>query len=234
MNPFRTFVTVILLLIAVPAAPQSDAGEWIGSYRNAYSEMIRFEKYGKAKSFIQYQLQLVPRGPAASLSGARLSLVGNSFSIDLPLDFAGRITLPLSKTAYDENATLVNRGQVLQLTARPRVSLTPRADGVYDVQDLIRACDQALGFLRYRDERSYRDKKCAGVRFSYAHGVADPLVQFRRREFTGKALTVSQGPAYPDDDGAQYRIVTYHFSDRAEKGQVVTHAAPAVIAPIFE
>ena len=234
MNPVPAFVIVFLLLVADPVASQSDVGEWIGSYRNAYSEMIRFEKYGKAKSFILYQLQLVPRDQTATLGGVRLSLLGHSFHVDLPLDLAGRTTLPLLKAAYDENATLVNRGKAMQLTTRPRVSIRLRADGVYDSQDLVIACDQALNFLRYRDERSYRDKKCAGVRFSYVQAMADPLVQFRHSEHNGKALTVSHGPAYSDDVVAQYRTVTYHFSDWPEKGQLVTLAAPDVIAPVFE
>jgi hypothetical protein len=230
MRFLRAFATLCLLLAAGTAVAQ--AQEWVGNYRDAYRELIRFEKYGKAKNFIQYQLQLAPRERTGTLDGVRLTLAGKSLALDLPLDAAGRTSLPLQKAAYDENAELTVNGKAAQFATRTRVSIAPRADGTYDAQDLRAACEQALGFLRYRDEAAYRERKCVGVRFAYARAGAEPVVQVRQGG--AKTLPVQDGGAYPGDAGAQFRTVTYRFDGWPDKGQVVTQGAPAVIAPLIE
>lgn len=227
MRFLRAFVTLCLLLAAGTAASQ--AQEWVGNYRDAYRELIRFEKYGKAKNFIQYQLQLAPR--AGTLDGVHLTLAGKTLTLDLPLDAAGRMNLPLQKAAYDENAALTVSGRAADYATRARVSIAARADGTYEAQDLRAACEQALGFLRYRDDAAWRDRKCVGVRFAFARG-AEPAVQVRQGG--AKALPVQEGGAYPGDAGTQFRAVTYRFADWPNAGQVVTQGIPAVIAPVFE
>jgi hypothetical protein len=47
--------------------------DWI-AYRDAYRQMIWFEKYGKPKQFLQNHFRIRPREKGASTDGLRLSL----------------------------------------------------------------------------------------------------------------------------------------------------------------
>ncbi|HYD78953.1 MAG TPA: hypothetical protein VEC06_04030 [Paucimonas sp.] len=235
-------LSLLLLLKAGSAAAQSNEpdgevqdGAWM-SYREAYKLMIRFEKYGKPKQFIQSHLQVVPRDKSVPMDGVRMTLIGRSAQLDIALDAAGRAVFPLQKSAYDDNARLVlvlNR-KIGMYTFQPRISIAPRADGVYEATDLRIACEQVLTYLRYIGDSAVRDKKCAGVIFSYAKNAPDPVVRFRGVDHAQSRMRVEEGGAFHDDTTMTFKTVAYHFADWPERGQIVTQTAPVAIGAMLK
>ncbi|MGZ3180939.1 MAG: hypothetical protein ACXU8N_00745 [Telluria sp.] len=220
------------LLAAGTACAQSHEGDWV-SYRDAYRAMVVFEKYGKPKQFLQSTYQVVPRDRNASVDGLKLTLNGKTTQLTLPLDATGRAVFPLLKAAYDENAELVlNRGPN-QYYFKPRITIQPRADGVYEATDLRTACEEALAYQRFVAPGTVAGRKCSGVRFVYAKGRADPVVKLRVST-NETVLAVSDGPAFLDDNVGSYRVVSYRFSDWPASGSVVAQDVPLAIAPTFE
>ncbi|MFD2366116.1 hypothetical protein [Pseudoduganella sp. GCM10020061] len=222
----------MLLAAGLPAAAQSHGDAWV-SYRDAYKQMVRFEKYGKPKQLLQSTLQVAPKDKAAPLDGLRLTLSGKATQLNLPLDATGRAVFPLLKAAYDENAALVLNQDVTQYVFRPRISIAVRPDGVYETGDLRAACEQALAYQRYLAPASVAGKKCVGVRFAYPKGDADVVVRLRRGE-QDAPLRVEEGAAFPGDAVEHFRIANYRFAEVPVAGQVSTHHAPVAIAPLFE
>jgi hypothetical protein len=217
-----------LLLTAGLAAAQARDGEWV-SYRDIYRAMVVFEKYGGAKNLLQAQLQVTPRDPGGG-EAAQLTLSGKTMQLNLPLDATGRTTLPLLKAAYDENAVLVlgTRGA---FTARPRVTIAPRPDGIYDAAELRTACEEAAGFARYVD-RSFGRKQCAAVRFVFAK-KGEATVQVRRAGGGKSTLPVADDVVFPGDADAGFPTATYRLAG-AEHTQLLTSKAPLAIVPVFE
>lgn len=218
-----------LLFTAGSAASAAPGGEWV-SYRDAYSAMVKFDKYGKAKHLIQNQYQVMAKDGHAAPEGLLLSLQGKSTSVNLPLDATGRTVFPWSKAAYDENAVLVLNRKVGQYVFRPRVSIIIRPDGVYEAAELRAACEQALAYQRQADS-TLRASRCAGVRFVFAKGVADPGVKLRKGVVT--ALAAVDGPAFQDDPYQGFRVVNYRF-EAGDKAQVATPNVPLAINPVYE
>ena len=231
MATFRHLVvSFALLLTAGRAVAGGHEGEWV-SYRDAYRAMMAFEKYGKPKHLIQNRYQVMPKDRNLGPDGLQLSLQGKGSSVDLPIDATGRVVFPFSKVAYDENAVLVLNRKVDQYLFRPRISIMLRPDGVYEVAELRAACEQALAYQRYA-EPTLRERRCVGVRFVFAHGVADPGVRLRKGE--GNALSMGDGPAFAGDSYDGYRVVNYRFGEASEKTPVVTQTAPLAINPAYE
>lgn len=220
-----------LLLATGVAAAQVPDGEWV-SYRDAYRAMVVFEKYGKPKHLIQNHFQVMPREKGVPADGLRLTLVGKSTQLNLPLDPTGRAVFPLLKAAYDENATLVLNRKISQFVLRPRVSLVVRPDGVYEAAELRAACEQALAYVRYTDATA-RNQSCAGVRFGFAKKGMAPVVRVRNGE-PAAPLQVLEGAIFADDPDDAFKTVFYRFADTPARGQVVTQDAPLAIAPVLE
>lgn len=229
----RTFrhpsALLVLLLSAGSAVGQPVDGEWM-SYRDAYRNMVVFEKYGKAKHLIQQHLQVLPKDKGSARDGLQLTLRGKSTSVNLPLDATGRAQLPLLKSAYDENAALVLNRKGERFVFRPRVSIVVQADGVYEASDLRAACEQALAYQRFV-EPGLRAGKCSGVRFVFAPGTLEPGVRLRKGD---AALPPADGAAFPGDAYEGFRVVNYKFSEALPKEQVVTQNAPLAINPVYE
>lgn len=233
----RPLLFAMLLLLGTAGVRAADEPpvqdrEWV-SYRDAYRQMIRFEKYGKSKHLIQNHFQVSPKDRNATLEGVRLTLVGPSTQLNLPLDAAGRAVFPFLKSAYDDNARLLLNRKAGQYVLQPCVSIIPRADGSYEVTDLHAACEQALEYLRHVGKPSMQDKQCAGVRFAFAKSAADPVVRLREAGHAAAPLAVEDGSAFGDESGPAFRTVTYRFADGKDKGQLVTQGVPAAIAPVF-
>jgi hypothetical protein len=224
-------VALALLLAARSAGAQAPDGEW-ASYRDAYRAMVVFEKYGRPKHLIQNHFQVMPKEKGVAMDGVRLSLLGKSTQLNLPLDATGRTVFPLLKLAYDENAALALNRKLSQFVLRPRVSLVVRPDGVYDAAELRAACDQALNFARYVDA-SARSLNCVGVRFGFAGKGAAPAVRVRNGELV-TALQVVDGALFSDGPDDGFRTVLYRFAGTPAQGQVVTQEAPLAIVPVFE
>src|SRR5471030_1636542 len=112
------------------AQAAGDAGDsdWL-SYRDAYRQMIVFEKYGKPKQFLQNHYRIRGRDRDSTIDGLRLSLNSKSVHLALPLDALGRIVFPFSKAAYDDNAELDINRKADQFQFGPWVSIVTRTDG---------------------------------------------------------------------------------------------------------
>ena len=252
MTLFKTILAGLLLLVTglAPAqSPVSDGagknvliasqvgrdGEWL-SYREAYRIMLPFEKYGKAKNFLQNYYQLSPKDKSASTETLSLSLTLQSKSVrlNLPLDMTGRTILPLLKLAYDENAELILNQKINQFSFRSRVAIVLRPDGVYEASDLREACDQALSYQNYLDTSVLKGRKCVGVRFVYSKKQSESVVEFRPADRNTKTLTVSDGAAFWGQASENFTTMTYLFSAWPEKGQIITRNAPIAISPQFD
>ena len=224
-------------LCALGAAAPAPAAEWV-SYRDAYRAMVVFEKYGGPKNQIQNHLQVAPLTPGVSLEGVQLTLSGKATQLNLPLDPLGRTSFPLLKAAYDDNATLVLNRRTGAFAVRPRVSLLPQADGIYEDATLRAACEQALGFAHYVDA-SLRTRQCGGVRFVFAKrspGSADSIgiaVRLHRPDGADQPLPLATGAAFQGDLDETFPTVVYRF-DGTERAQVISANIPLAIVPLFE
>lgn len=224
-------VTAAAAPAAAVAAPPD--GDWV-SYRDAYRAMVVFEKYGKPKSLLQHQIQVMPREKAALGEGVRLVLNGQDSQLNLPLDATGRTVFPLLKAAYDENAALVLNRKLGPFKLRARVSLVVRPDGIYDLAELRAACEQALEYARYLDA-TFGKKNCVGVRFGFARaGAAPALVVKRPQPPEATELRVLDGPIFSDDADDNFKIVNLRFGAHSARSQVTTQDAPLAIVPLFE
>lgn len=231
MVSFRHICAFLALLTtAGTAAFAAPAGEWV-SYRDAYSAMVKFEKYGKAKHLIQNHFQVMARDGQAAPDGLQLSLQGKSTTLHIPLDATGRAVFPWSKAAYDDNAALILNRNGGQYVFRPRVSIIVRPDGVYEAAELRAACEQALAYQRQQDS-ALRGSRCAGVRFVFARGLADPGVKVRRGA-AAAALPAQDGAAFDGDPYQGFKVVNYRF-EAGDKAQVATPNAPLAINPVYE
>ena len=216
------------------------------SYRDTYRSMIRFEKYGKPKQFIENRLQVVPNEanaayPANGAPGAReemhLALEGKSVHLNLPLDGLGRTVFPLLKAAYDDNAELIVNRPTGSVSLTPRVSIISRADGVYDAADLRAACSQVLQYMDYANLPG-ANKHCAGVQFIYVRDGATVSVNFKSADQKQSALLFGEGKPFADDtkgeSGSSYRIATFRFANWPDKGQIVTNSMPLAVTALLE
>lgn len=238
MNMRLRLLLLPLLAAALPACAQSSAeGDAWFSYRDTYRTMIRFEKYGQPKQFLEHRLQVVVQGKDVPLDGVRLTLDGKATHLELQLDALGRTVFPLLKSAYDENAELrINRpagAGAGTFALVPRISIAPRSDGIYDAADLRTACAQALDYLHSISDGNAAGKRCTGVAFSYLRNGAKSSVAFRPNAQGTSPLPASEGAAFPGSAGS-YRVVIYRFADWPEKGQVVTETMPLAIAAWYE
>jgi hypothetical protein len=206
--------------------------DWM-SYRDAYRQMIRFEKYGKPKNLIQSHFQVVPRERGIALYGVQLTLAGTATQLNLPLDAVGRAVFPFVKSAYDDNARLaLNRAAGL-FRMQERISITPRADGVYEAAELRAACEQALDYLRYIGKPNMQDRRCVGVRFSFPRNAPEPPGRVRSADRAPAALTIEDAAPFPDEPAPLFKTTTLLFANWPEKSQVVIQNAPVAIAPLF-
>ncbi|QBQ39462.1 hypothetical protein E1742_16690 [Pseudoduganella plicata] len=219
----------LLILCMGSATAQPQERGWV-SYRDAYRAMVTFAKYGKAKNLLQDHYQVSPKD-GQSAEGLRLTLSGRTTQLDLPLDPTGRITLPLLKAAYDENAVLVLNRKVSGFSFQPRLSIVARVDGIYEGQELRIACDQALQYLRSTDA-GYQSRHCAGVRFAFPKR-SDATVRVRDAE-REVALAPEEGAVFDGDTTTDFRVMVYRFASWPERGQVISQNAPLAIVPVIE
>ena len=208
--------------------------EW-ASYRNAYKSAAYTATFTRNRPLIQGQLQIRPRAPDASLAGLKLHLAGATTSVDIDVDAIGRVTIPMSKAAYDEDAVLrLNRQKGLYYFSG-RYSVKERADGVYPLADLRAACEQLIDAQR---EAGYRlrlfGKRCAGIKFSYPAGDDAATVDVRAEDGTVRTVKASDGHPFEDDSMGIYRVAVVRFADLPQQGSVVTRAAPLAIGTLYE
>jgi hypothetical protein len=236
-RPLRLLLLCALLALAPGRAPAQAAeggeSDWV-EYRDAYRQMIWFEKYSKPKQFLLSHYRVRPRDKGASLDGLRLTLNSKAGSLNLALDALGRAVFPFSKAAYDDNAALTLNRKAGQFHFAAWVSIATRADGVYEAADLRLACEQLLAYLRYVGDGGVGGKSCVGVQFSYARHDGEAEVRLRRADHGQSALPAREGPAFPGDVVNNLRLFVYRFAAAPEAGQLVTRNTPLAIAALLE
>ena len=223
--------SLFLVLALLPAfACGQEGSDWI-AYRDAYRQMIWFEKYGKPKQLLQHHLRLRPRDASVSTDGLLLTLHGKGPPLSLPLDMLGRAIFPFSKAAYDDNAELTLNRKPGQITWGAWVSIVTRPDGVYAAADLRAACEQFLAYSRYAGNAA--GKRCAGVQFSYARTDATQ-VRYQSGDGATTALAAQEGPAFPGDAVTGFRVFAFRFNAHTDAGQVLASGVPLAIAALLE
>lgn len=210
-----------------------DETAWF-SYRDLYRTMIRFEKYGGPKQFIQSHLQVVPADRTQPGRDVRLTLRSRSFNLDLPLDALGRASFPFLKQAYDENAEVRANRPVGGVTLEPRLSIVTRADGTYDVAQLQTACEQVLEYQRYASLLSHRLARCAGVLFVFPRDAPATVASMKKRDNDRSSLAASEGDAWGGNAARTFKFVAYRFAQVPGEGQILCDLTPLAIFPLFE
>lgn len=217
----------------VTVTAERDA-EW-HSYRRAYSAAAYFQPYLSTRPLIQAHMQIRPNTPDLPMDGLSVHLTGERTSIHLTADAIGRITVPMLKQAYDEDAVLRLNRRKGNYHFQGRYSIREREDGVYSAADLRAACEQLLSAQR---ESGYRmrliGKKCAGVKFVYARTSLAPSVVFRDASAPGRELPVQDGQAFENATMGVYKVALYRFSDWPATGTIETRERPIAIGTLYE
>jgi hypothetical protein len=235
----RSFASLLLLCAASAHAQSGEQtqrardAEWT-SYRDAYKSMLWFEKFGKAKNLIQFQLQVVPKDKNSSMENFGLHILGKTIHLNLPLDPLGRTALPLLKTAYDENAELVLNQKSGQASFHFRTSLNLRADGIYEISELRAACEQALAYQTYIDPASTKTKKCIGVRLGFAKKDYAAQVELKVANSNSQILSLSDNSALWPDGINNVKALNVIFAQHPEKGQLFTRTSPLGMIALIE
>jgi hypothetical protein len=207
--------------------------EWT-SYRDAYKSMLWFEKFGKAKNLIQVHLQVVPKDKNGTTENYGLHILGKSIHLNLPLDALGRTTLPLLKSAYDDNAELVLNQKTGLASFHFRTSLSLRADGIYEISELRAACEQALAYQAYIDPTSIRGKKCVGVRLAFAKKDYAAQVELKNANSAPQLLTLVDHSALWPDGTNNVKAVNVLFAPYTERTQLFMRTSPLGMIALFE
>ena len=242
------FKPLLLVVLCAPLIAQADDTaplqrvevtatrdpEW-ASYRNAYKSAAYTATFTRSRPLIQGQLQIRPREPGASLAGLKLHLAGATTSVDIDVDAIGRVTIPMSKAAYDEDAVLrLNRQKGLYYFSG-RYSIREHADGVYPLAELRAACEQLIGAQRASGYRlRLLGKDCAGIKFSYPAGDDAAQVDVRAEDGTIRIVKASDGHPFEDNSMGIYKVAVIRFADLPPQGTVITRATPLAIGTLYE
>lgn len=208
--------------------------EW-GSYRYAYKAGAMFEAITRSRPLIQAHMQVRPIEKNASLEGLTIQLAGARTSMMLPVDAIGRVTVPLLKEPYQDDAVLrLNRSKGLYYFSG-RFSVREREDGVYPLADLRAACDQMLSAQR---ESGYRirliGKRCAGVRFVYRLSEVLSPVSLQSAGAAPVVLPLVEGQPFEGTGMGTYKTAIYRFADWPAAGQLLAGQRPLAIGTLYE
>lgn len=217
----------------VTITAQRDA-EW-GSYRHAYKAQSMFMAHTAPRPLIQAHMQIRPREMGLSLEGLQVQLASESHKLDLPVDGIGRVTMPLLKSAYDEDAVLRLNRQKGHYRFSGRYSIKEREDGVYSAAMLREACQQVLDAQRASGGRIRMfGKKCVGVKFIYP--LADSAASVQYRTAGGKGAPIAAADAEPFESGpvGPYKVALYRFAAWPAEGAIVAARRPLAIGTLYE
>ena len=230
-RPARADADEVLPRVVIPAARDA---EW-HSYRHAYKAARFFAPYLKTRPLIQAHMQIRPNRPELPLDGLEVQLTGESVNMTLPADAIGRITLPMLKQAFDEDAVLRLNRQKGHYHFSGRYSIREREDGVYDGASLRAACEQLLSAQR---ESGYRwrliGKKCTGVKFVYP--AAGPAPEVLHKDAAGALtpLAVERGYPFENPTMGNYQVAVYRFADWPVQGEVHARGKPLAVGTLYE
>ena len=208
--------------------------EW-ASYRRAYKGVSNIEALMRSRPLIQAHMQIVPRREGLSLEGLRLELTGETVTLAIPVDAIGRVTIPMLKQAFDEDAVLRLNRQKDNYRFTGRYSIREKDSGVYSAADLRAACEQMIGAQRDGGSRfRLMGKQCVGVRFIYP--LASEGAALTLTDAAGKPAAIAAADAAPFDRApmGMYKVVTYRFDAWPATGEIVTEQRPLMITTSYE
>ncbi len=238
-----------LLALAVPEANATAAdgtppakveiiakrdAEW-GSYRRAYGAASMFEKHTRSRPLIQAHMQILPRRHGLSLDGLRLQLAGETTNVDIAVDAIGRATVPMLKSAYDEDAVLRLNRQQGHYRFSGRFSIKENESGVYSAVTLRAACEQMLAAQRDAGNR-FRliGKQCVGVKFIFPQATSGPVLAFAEVAGTSTTIPATDGLPFEGIPLDAHKIALYRFAAWPSQGDVVAAQRLLFIAPLYE
>ena len=216
----------------IVSAPQDS--EW-HSYRRAYKTTMAFARHTATRPLIQVHMQIRPLRPELPMEGLHIELLGETTSVGIAVDAIGRATVPLIKTAYDEDAVLRLNRQKGHYIFSGRYSIRERDDGKYAAADLRAACEQLLSAQR---ESGYRlrllGKRCAGIKFVYRLSEEQPRVVHVDASGAERVLPVSHGYPFENATMGTYQVAVYRLADWPAGGTVVAQTRPIAIGTLYE
>lgn len=208
--------------------------EWAG-YRHAYRAAARFARMTASRPLIQAHMQIQPLREGLPMAGLRLQLVGESTSMELTADLAGRVTVPLLKAPFDEDAVLRLNRHKGNYRFSGLFSIRERADQRYDAAMLRAACEQMLSVQREAGSKfNLMGKQCAGVKFLYALGDATASLAFKAGEGAARPIVaVDQRGFDLPPIVTRYQVLAYRFADWPAQGVLLTASTPLAIVAIY-
>ncbi len=208
--------------------------EW-ASYRRAYGAASMFEKHTRSRPLIQAHMQILPRRHGLSLQGLRLQLAGETANVDIAVDAIGRATVPMLKSAYDEDAVLRLNRQQGHYRFSGRFSIKEKDSGIYSAADLRAACEQMLAAQRDAGNRfRLMGKQCVGVKFIFPQATTGPVLAFAGEAGTSTTIPATDGLPFEGTPLDAHKIAAYRFAAWPAQGNVVAAQRPLLIAPLYE
>jgi hypothetical protein len=231
---------------AIPAPPPADAPvpqvtvsagrdpEW-ASYRHAYKSAAWVAPFLRDRPLIQAHMQVRPLAPTSSLDGLLVHLASAHTQLDIPVDPLGRMTLPMDKQAYQDDAVLsLNRQKGLYYFSG-RFSIRERADGIYPVADLRTACEQLIDAQRDTGYslRLFR-KRCAAAKLIYPLAGDAPDVVLRLADGRESPLPVTVDTPFEDGSMGRYQVVKVGFAAVPAGATVVARTLPLGVGTEYQ
>jgi hypothetical protein len=208
--------------------------EW-ASYRQAYKSVSAIGVITRSRPLIQAHMQIVPLREGLAVDGLRIQLAGETVTQDIPVDPIGRVTLPMLKQAYDEDAVLrLNRGKG-NYRFTGRYSIRESDSGVYGAAELRAACEQLISAQRAGGSRfRLMGKKCVGVKFIYPPASAGAALTLA--DAAGKPGAIAATDAAPFDGVplGKHKVALYRFDAWPAQGEIVSAQRPLFIGTLYE
>jgi hypothetical protein len=209
--------------------------EWVG-YRHAYRAAARFNVMLASRPLLQAHMQIQPLRPGLPMEGIRLQLEGEKTSVALTADLVGRVTVPLIKQAFDDDAVLRLNRHKGNYRVSGLFSIRERVDQRYDAALLRSACEQMLSIQREAGNKfALMGKQCAGVKFLYALGDAEVAVTVQDGAGTARALPAIEQRGFDlPPVVTTYQVLSFRFADWPVQGVLQTATTPLAILPIYQ
>lgn len=203
--------------------------EWAG-YRHAYRAAASFARMTAKHPLIQAHMQIQPLREGLPMEGLRLQLQGETTSLELKADLAGRVSVPMLKQAFDEDAVLRLNRHKGNYRFSGLFTIRESADQRYAGATLRAACEQMLSVQREAGNRfTLMGKQCAGVRFIYplagtAAAAVDgvPLAPVEQRGFELPPIVT------------RYQVLNYRFADWPLESMLEMASPPLAIVALYK
>lgn len=226
---------------ASEAAPEvivvtgSRDAEW-ASYRHAYRAAAKFARYTPSRPLIQAHMQVQPLREGLPMEGIQVHILGEKTSIHLAADLAGRVSVPLLKEPFDEDAVMRLNRHKGNYRFSGLFTIRERDDGRYSAADLRTACEQMLSAQREAGNRFIlMGKRCAGVRFIYTLGDAAASLAFHGADGSEAAIASAEERGFDlPRIVTRHKVWTVRFADLPAEGTLHVATRPLSIVALYQ